>query len=120
MVEDRLRGSRWKLDTAIEAIRELCEPVNPPKGPRDYRNYFCARNLDNKEVVERNEPRRAAFYDAVTEYTDAYSALADELEAAGYAPREAASIQKEVAYFEDLRDELQRSAGESIAGDTTA
>ena len=118
MVEDRLRGSRWKLDAAVEAIRELCEPVSPPQRTLDYRNYFCARNLDNKEVVKRNEPRRAAFYEAVTEYARAYSEIADELEVAGYAPREATSIEKEVSYFQELRDELKRAAGDSVAGGT--
>ena len=118
MVEDRLQGNRSTLEAAVEAIRELCEPVSPPKRTLDYRNYFCARNLDNKEVVERNEPRRAAFYEAVTEYARAYSEIWDELEVAGYSPREAASIKKEVSYFQALRDELKRAAGDSVAEDT--
>ena len=112
MVEDRLRGSRWKLDKAIDEIRELCEPVAPPKRDIEYRNYFCARNLDNKEIVERNEPRRAALYAAVDEYVAAYTVISDELDAAGYARREIESIHKEVAHFLKLRDELRAAAGD--------
>ncbi|WP_104133808.1 hypothetical protein [Cryobacterium sp. Y62] len=119
MVKDRLKGNRSTLETAAEVIRELCEPVSPPKRTLDYRNYFCARNLDNKEVVERNEPRRAAFYAAVVEYARAYSEIWDELEAAGYSPREAASIEKEVSYFQELREELKRAADDRVAEDTT-
>ena len=74
-MEDRVKGKRSALETAAEAIRELCEPVSPPKRTLDYRNYFCARHLDNKEVVERIEPRRAAFYEAVAEYARAYSEI---------------------------------------------
>lgn len=118
MVKDRLKGNRSTLEAAAEAIRELCEPVSPPKRTLDYRNYFCARHLDNKEVVERNEPRRVAFYEAVAEYTRAYSEIWDELEAAGYSPREAASIEKEVSYFTDLCDELKCAVGDSVAKDT--
>lgn len=119
MVEDRLKGTRSTLEAAGEAIRELCEPVSPPKRTLDYRNYFCARNLENKEVVERNEPRRAAFYEAVAEYARAYSEIWDELEDAGYSPREAASIEKEVSYFEELRDELKLTGGDNVAEETT-
>ena len=117
-MEDRLKGKRSKLDAAGDTIRELCEPVSPPKRTLDYRNYFCARNLDNKEVVERNEPRRAAFFEAVAEYARAYSEIADELEVAGYSLREAASVEKEVSYFQDLRDDLKRAAGDSVVEDT--
>ncbi|TFB58993.1 hypothetical protein E3N86_12160 [Cryobacterium sp. Hz7] len=118
MVKDQVKGNRSALETAAEAIRELCEPVSPPKRTLDYQNYFCARNLDNKEVVERNEARRAAFYEAVVEYARAFSVIWDELEAARHSPREAASIEKEVSYFQDLGEELKRAAGGSVAQDT--
>ncbi|WP_104125806.1 hypothetical protein [Cryobacterium sp. Y57] len=118
MVKNRLKDYRSALETATEAIRELCEPVSPPKRTLDYRNYFCARNLDNKAVVERNEPRRAAFYAAVAEYSRAYSDIWDELEATGYSSREAVSIKKEVSYFQDLEEELKRAAGDSVAPKT--
>ncbi|GEP28109.1 hypothetical protein E3O11_01700 [Cryobacterium levicorallinum] len=115
MPENRLKDNRSMLDAAEDALRELCEPVSPPKRTLDYRNYFCARNLDNTEVVSKNEPRRAALYAAVAEYGRAYSHIAHELAAAGYSPREAAGIQKEVAYFQELQGELQRASGDEVA-----
>ena len=115
MPENRLKDNRSMLDAAEDALRELCEPVSPPKRTLDYRNYFCARNLDNTEVVTRNAPRRAAFYEAVDEYSQAYAHIATELAAAGYSPREAAGIEKEVSYFQEMRDDLKRAAGDRVA-----
>ena len=62
MGDDGLAVRRRELETAIAVIRELCEPVNPPKIARDYVNYFCARNPGNAEMVKKHEPRRRRFY----------------------------------------------------------
>lgn len=113
MGEDRLNTARAELDGAIEDIRELCEPVSPPKRLIDYQNYFCARNLANHDVVARNAPRRAALYEAVARYENAYAALEGTLPAAGYSEREVTSIIKEVEDFRELRYELRRAAGEA-------
>ncbi|TFC21000.1 hypothetical protein E3O19_00750 [Cryobacterium algoritolerans] len=118
MVDDQLTANRSRLDGAEEALRELCEQVSPPKRTLDYRNYFCARNLDNTDDVARNTPRRAAFYEAVVEYGRAYAQIATELAAAGYSPREAVGIEKEVAYFQELQGELRRVSGDRVAEDS--
>ena len=104
---------RRALETAIAVIRELCEPVNPPKISRDYVNYFCARNPANSEMVKKHEPRRRRFYDAVDAYVAAYAAIASEMGAAAYLPRVAASIEKEVHFFEDVRREIAVASGEA-------
>lgn len=100
---------------AIATVREVCEPVNPPKMPRDYVNYFCARNPDNAEMVKKHEPRRRRFYDAVDAYSAAYAAIASEMGAAAYAPQVAASIEKEVHFFEKVRREVAEASGEPTA-----
>jgi type I restriction enzyme R subunit len=113
--DDRLSVGRRQLESAIATVREVCEPVNPPKIARDYVNYFCARNPDNVEMVKKHEPRRRRFYEAVDAYVAAYSAIASEMGAAAYLPQVAASIEKEVHFFEKVRDEVARVSGDSAA-----
>ncbi|MEO7374496.1 MAG: hypothetical protein ABIW36_11455 [Terrimesophilobacter sp.] len=113
---DDLGTRRRQLETTIAVIRELCEPVNPPKVARDYVNYFCARNPGNAEMVKKHEPRRRRFYDAVDAYVAAYSAIASEMGAAAYLPQVAASIDKEVHFFEAVRRDVAAASGETELG----
>jgi type I restriction enzyme R subunit len=110
--DDRLVAGRRALEQTREVFWAVCEPVNPPKLARDYVNYFCARNPANVDAVEKNQPRRLKFYDALNTYLRAYSAIANELELAGYASREVASIEKEVRFFEDVVRDVKLAAGE--------
>jgi hypothetical protein len=112
-VMDDLGTRRRTLETAIALIREICEPVNPPKIARDYVNYFCARNPANTEMVKKHEPRRRRFYDAVDAYVAAYTAISSEMGAAAYLPQVAASIEKEVHFFEKVRQEIALASGEA-------
>jgi hypothetical protein len=114
MGDDRLAVGRRELETAIAVIREICEPVNPPKIARDYVNYFCARNPGNAEMVKKHEPRRRRFYDAVDAYVAADSAIAAEMGAAAYLPQVAASIEKEVHFFESVRRDVAVASGEAV------
>ena len=110
--DNRLAAARRALEQTREAFWAVCEPVDPPKMARDYVNYFCARNPANVDAVTKNQPRRLKFYDALNTYLRAYSAIANELELAGYAPREVASIEKEVRFFEDVVRAVKLAAGE--------
>ena len=51
LVKDRLELGRNKLDIALEALEELCEPVEPPKEALNYIRYFCG-NSENAEDLE--------------------------------------------------------------------
>lgn len=113
MDDDGLGARRGRLESAIAVIREACEPVNPPKIARDYVNYFCARNPANTEMVKKHEPRRRRFYDAVDAYVAAYAAIASEMGAAAYLPQVAASIEKEVGFFEGVRRDIATASGEA-------
>jgi hypothetical protein len=113
--DDGLAARRGRLEAAIDALREVCEPVNPPKIARDYVNYFGARNPANVEMVRKHEPRRRRFYDAVDAYVAAYTAIAPEMAAAAYLPQVAASIEKEVRFFEGVRREVAAACAESAA-----
>jgi type I restriction enzyme R subunit len=111
VTDDQLSG-RVVLDAAIDALRELCEPVMPPKRAVEYRQYFLARNPGNAEVVARNAPRRRDLYAAIDDYERAWAALGGDAASAGYNEREVTSIVNELAQFNALRDELRSATGE--------
>jgi type I restriction enzyme, R subunit len=41
LVQDRLKKGRERLDTALETLALLCEPVEPPRGELEHMHYFC-------------------------------------------------------------------------------
>ena len=58
----RLEQAREHLEAAREAVRAICEPVQPPKDTVDYLRYFCAEDTADKDALKDNEPKRIALY----------------------------------------------------------
>ncbi len=114
LLSDRVEKAREDLDNALEAIRALCEPVEPPKDTRQYQHYFCAAEPGNAAQIKANEPQRVALYKAVAAITRAYANIANELAAAGYTDEEATAIKSEIAYYVDVRAEVKIGAGENV------
>jgi type I restriction enzyme R subunit len=114
LLSDRIEKAREDLDQALEQIRALCEPVEPPKGTLQYQKYFCAAEQGNAEQLKANEPKRVELYKSVTALVRTYGNLANEMEAAGYSAEQAASIKAEVAHYASVRDEVKLGAGEDV------
>jgi len=114
LLSNRIDKGREDLDEALETIRALCEPVEPPKNTLQYQQYFCAAEAGNAEQLKTNEPKRVELYKAVAAVTRAYSNLANEMVAAGYSDAEASAIKTEIAHYADLRDEVKLGAGEDV------
>ena len=110
LLSDRLDKGREDLDAAMERLRALCEPVEPPKGRLQYQQYFCAREPGNAEQLKVNEPKRVELYKAVAAATRAYANLANEMNDAGYSAAEAAAIKAEIAHYVDVRAEVKIGA----------
>ncbi len=108
MTELPLAARRLELDHATEDLRELCEEVAVPMQAQQYIAYFCGAG---GQSARDKAPRRQDFYAAIDRFQSAVEAAGD-LEAAGYAPREAASIGKECARFARLRQEISAAAGD--------
>ena len=113
MIKDRLKNGRERLDNALEAIAMLCEPVMPPKGELEHIHYFCGNTEIPSDLKER-EPQRAALYKATVALVRAYANIADELDAAGYAPAEVARIKQQVDEYLKLREIIRKASGESL------
>ena len=114
LLSNRIDKAREDLDDALEKIRAICEPVEPPKNTLQYQQYFCAKEQGNAEQLKANEPKRVELYKAVSGVTRSFANLANEMTAAGYTDAEAAAIKKEIAHYVAVRDEVKLGAGEDV------
>jgi type I restriction enzyme R subunit len=114
LLSDRLQKAREDLDEALEKIRAICEPVEPPKNTLQYQQYFCATDPGNAEQLKANEPKRVDLYKAVAGVVRAYGNLANEMDTAGYSAAETAAIKAEITHYAKVRDEVKLGAGENV------
>ena len=113
LVKDRLKKGRERLDSTIESIELLCEPVEPPKGELEHIRYFCGNTEIPADLQER-EPQRAALYKATVTLVRAYANIADELEAAGYDEADIRRIRQRLDYYLNVREIIRRASGENL------
>ena len=113
LLKDRLEKGRESLEEIREAIKALCEPVEPPKASRDYIRYFCGSS-DDPLALKRTEPLRVDLYKRVGTFVRRYADLAGEMREAGYTDQEARIIRGEVAHYEKVREEIMRASGDYI------
>ena len=114
LLKDRLRQGRERLEEALEAVRALCEPVEPPRDGAAWRRFFCAAESGNAGQLKDNEPKRAALYKQVSSLVRAYADLANEMVDAGYSEAEAEEIRAEVDHYDKLRQEIGLASGDHI------
>ena len=113
LVQDRLTKGRERLDTAIEALALICEPVEAPGGELEHIHYFCG-NTEIPADLEEREPRRAALYKATAALVRAYANIADELEGAGYTPADVRRIKDQLARYINVRQIIRNASGETL------
>lgn len=109
-LKDRVEQGRQDLEVALERIRALVEPVEPPKETLEHQHYFVASTPGDAAQIKVNEGKRTELYKAVSGLVRAYTALANNMEAAGYSATEAAAIKNEVAHFVAVRAEVEEGA----------
>jgi type I restriction enzyme, R subunit len=114
LLEDRLDKAKERLEEALEAVRALCEPVEPPRDDQAFYRYFSSSDHGNASQLKANEPQRLALYKLVAGLVRAYANLASEMGEAGYTDAEAAAIKSEVTYYESLRSQVKLHSGDAI------
>ena len=112
LLKDRLEETKQRLDTCLEAVRAMCEPVHPKTEPAFIR-FFCG-DPENPKDIKRTEEKRKALYKAVVKLIRAYSNAANEMDKLGYSPQEAQQIKAEVQYYTDLRETIKRASGDHV------
>ncbi|MEN6434152.1 MAG: type I restriction endonuclease subunit R [Smithella sp.] len=114
LLKDRLQKGRERLDDALEAIRTLCEDVDPPKDTLAHIRFFCGKNMENPDDLKDTEPKRVSLYKLTIALIRAYANIADEMKEAGYTDKETEQIKADIKHFENLRKEIQLASGDYI------
>jgi len=114
LLENRLAKARERLEETREAVKALCEPVEPPRDSAAYLRYFCTRESGNAEQLKANEPNRLALYKHVAAFVRAFANLANELAEAGYSPAEIEVLRLEADHYEKVRNEVKLASGDYI------
>jgi type I restriction enzyme R subunit len=113
LLTDRLVLAKENLDTSLEAVKALCEPVMQPKNTEDYIGYFCGNSSNPEELLER-EALRVTLYKSVSKLLRDYAEIANEITDAGYTQAQADNIKADVIHFEKMRDEVKLSSGDYV------
>lgn len=114
LLKNRLQKGKERLDEALEAIKALCEPVEPPQDSMAHIRYFCGKSTANPDDLKDTEPRRVSLYKLTIALIRAYANIADEMKEAGYTDKETEQIKTDVKHFENLRKEIQIASGDYI------
>jgi type I restriction enzyme, R subunit len=114
LLKDRLLQGRERLEEAREAVKGVCDPVEPPRDAPAYLRYFCTRESGNATQLKDNEPKRIVLYKLVAAYLRAYANLANEMREAGYSDAEAEAIRSEVDHYEKVRQEVKLASGDYV------
>jgi len=114
LLKDRVKKGKERLDEALEAMKALCEPVDPPKDSLAHQRYFCGKNTENPEEHKRTEPRRVALYKLTISLIRAYANIADDMKKAGYNDSEIEQIKNDIKHFENLRKIIQIVSGDYV------
>ena len=112
LLKDRLQQGRERLEETREAVKALCEPVEPPRDTADYLRFFCAADDDGQ--LSDKEPRRIALYKLASAFLRAYANIANEMREAGYSDEEVREIKAEVGHYEKVREEVKLGSGDYI------
>lgn len=114
LLKNRLEQAKLDLDSALEVVRSLCEPVKAPRELQDYQHYFCGQSGENQTILGEKEALRLSFYQNVARLLRAYASLANEMQEAGYTDEEVESIRAEVIKFEKLRYDIKLTSGDLL------
>jgi len=113
LLKDRLKTAKEDLDSALDSINLLCEPVEPPKGTIEYIEYFCGKS-ENVDDLKNNEQKRLALYKLASKLLRAYARAAGEMKEIGYSQKEAEQIKRQAEHYENVRSEIKLASGDYI------
>ena len=112
LLKDRQKELSERLETALEAVVALCEPVHPKDEP-GYIKYFCG-DTENPNDIKKSEEKRVSLYKAVVKVVRAYSEIANEMLKLGYSEERANKIKDQVKFYSDLRETIKQASGDYL------
>ena len=115
LLKDRLEQGRKRLEETREAVKALCEPVEPPHDTEAYLRYYCHDGIGHTAPqLAANERKRLTLYRMVAAFLRAYANLANEMIEAGYTEAERHVIKDEVSHYEKVRQEVKLASGDYV------
>jgi len=114
LLKNRLVKARQRLQELREAIKGLCEPVEPPRDTDAYLRFFCGDDPGDVDQRKENEPKRVALYKGVAALVRAYANIANEMADGGYSVAETEEIRAEVDHYENVREEVKLASSDYI------
>lgn len=112
LLKDRYTESKERLETALEALVAMCEPVHPKDEP-NFIKFFCG-NTEDPTDIKNTEEKRVGLYKAVVKLIRAYANVANEMYRLGYSEAESNKIKGQVKYYSDLREIIKRASGDYL------
>lgn len=112
LLSDRYEVSKDRLESALETVIALCEPVFPQDEPNFIR-YFCG-NTEYADDIKNTEERRIALYKSVVALIRAYANVANEMHKIGYSDEEADKIKQQVQFYSDVRETIKKASGDYV------
>lgn len=116
-LKDWLLESKKHLDESREKLKYLCEPVNLSSSGipeiEQYLHYFCG-NANDPNGLTDTETLRNSFYKITATFIRAYSDIAQDLNEAGYEKKEIDELQKEIAFFNEVRLAIKNYSNEEL------
>lgn len=119
LLSNRLQKAKNQLETSLESLKLLCEPVAPPKDMIDYYHYFCGTNTEafDLDELEQNMSKREQLYklsaSALRAFGEVASDIGDKFEE-NYTPKQLKVFENEVSYYIKVRDEVRLASGDYI------
>ncbi len=101
------------MGEAREALLYLCEPVLAPREIEDYILTFCG-DINDPKALDETEALRITFYKATAAFIRAFSDVSQHLEEAGYPAAEIDKLNRETAFFAEVRDAIKHYSGEEL------
>lgn len=119
LLSNRLQKAKNQLESSLEALKFLCEPVAPPKDIIDYYHYFCGSNTEafDLEELEQNMSKREQLYKLSASALRAFGEVSSNIginNEENYTPKQLKMFENEVSYYIKVRDEVRLASGDYI------
>ena len=116
-IKDRLSESKKNLDETREKLKYLCEPVYQSSNDKgeieQFLHYFCG-DANDPNGLNDTEILRNSFYKTTASFIRAYSDIAQDLDEAGYSDKDIDNLQKEIAFYNDVRLAVKNHSNEEL------
>ena len=122
-IEGLLKGKvdegKKDLEAAIERCDKLAEPVEYPKKVDDFFNWFCydqrkGNAEEHQAEIITNARKREDFYEACYNLIRKYTAIAMQMNEAGYTEEESEAIYQKLKTYDELRNAISKRCGDYV------